>query len=547
MSGKKLAKRRWGLAIAAIACAATAALPPAAGAVLSGTNGRIVFTSARDPFTTATSQLYLRPTFSGVGGPGGPSLITPTSTTQRRHATWSPDRTMIAFSQGDSATSNFDIYVLDLTDPAATPQNITNSNDVTDDRPAWSPDGTRIAWESEVTNGSGQTDILVDTAPFGSGTNLNLTSSAAVDGKPAWSPDSQTLYYSVGDVNVMPNGTNNDVKIFQEPADNSGTGTELVHITGAHAFQPSISPDGTKICFTETGVAGLNTNANVFVASLNNLAGASPLAASGSGDYNCAWSPDGQFIAYVNGVFTSGDLVMERSDNSSVSPIFLETTSGRFDGNPDWAPDGRPQCQDTTVTTTVNTPVSIPIPCADTGPAYEQTSVRALTLDGTGPTQGSVSTTDPQTLPASITYTPNAGFLGTDSFQMRSFDEVAFGDRDGTITINVQPAPPGQGARVLCAGKVSTIVGTGGPDKIIGTPRADVISSLGGNDKVKAGGGNDVVCGGGGKDKLFGQGGKDKLLGQGGTDVLKGGGGKDICKGGKGKDVASACEARKSI
>ena len=114
-------KHAGGLAIAAL-CLAAAALPPAAGAVLSGTNGRIVFTSARDPFTTATSQLFLRPTFAGTGGPGGASLITPLSTTQRRHATWSPDRTMIAFSQGDSATSNFDIYVLDLTDPGATPR-----------------------------------------------------------------------------------------------------------------------------------------------------------------------------------------------------------------------------------------------------------------------------------------------------------------------------------------------------------------------------------------------------------------------------------------
>src|SRR5829696_2090071 len=180
MGARRHRKRNWGVGIAALCLAAIGALPPAAGAVLSGTNGRIVFTSARDPFTTATSQLYLRPTFSGTGGPGGASLITPTSTSQRRHATWSPDRTMIAFSQGDSATANFDVYVLDLTQPGATPQNITNSNNVTDDRPAWSPDGTRIAWESEVTDGSGQQDILVDTAPFGSGTNLNLTTSAAI-------------------------------------------------------------------------------------------------------------------------------------------------------------------------------------------------------------------------------------------------------------------------------------------------------------------------------------------------------------------------------
>ena len=291
-----------------------------------------------------------------------------------------------------------------------------------------------------MTDGSNQQDILVDTAPFGSGTNLNLTNTATViDGKPAWSPDSQTLYYAVGDVNATPNGNTADVKIFQEPADNSGSATELVHISGAHTFQPSISPDGSKICYTETGTAGLTTGANVFVAPLSTPNTATVLAASGAGDYNCTWSPDGILVAYVEGTFTSGDLVMERSDNSSLSPIFLETTANRFDGNPDWAPDGRPQCQDRTVTTQVNTPVSIPLPCADTGPAYERTSVRALVLNGSGPTQGSVSTTDPQLLPASITYTPNTGFVGTDSFKLQSFDEVAFGNRDGTVTVKVEP------------------------------------------------------------------------------------------------------------
>jgi Tol biopolymer transport system component len=532
-------KRTWGLAIAALCLAATAALPPAAGAVLSGTNGRIVFTSGRDPATNATGQLYLRPTFSGVGGPGGASLITPVSTTQRRHPTWSPDRTMIAFAQGDSATFNFDIFVLDLTDPNATPQNITNSNNVTDDRPAWSPDGTRIAYESEVTDGSNQSDILVDTAPFGSGTNLNLTNSAGViDWKPAWSPDSQTLYYSVGNINLAPNGNTNDIKIFQEPADNSGSATELTHISGAHTFQPSISPDGTKICYTSSTAAGNSTSASVFVAPLNDPVNSfTALAASGLGDYNCTWSPDGQFIAYVEG-FSGGDVLMERSDNSSVSPFFLETTVGRFDGNPDWAPDGRPQCQDVTVTTRVNTPVSIPIPCADTGPAYERTSVKALVLNGSGPTQGSVSTTALVPLPASITYTPNTGFLGTDSFKLRSNDEVAFGNRDGTVTVRV--AAP-------CAANTPTILGTNGTDQLTGTGAADVIDGLGGNDTIKALGGNDIVCGGPGNDTLKGGAGKDKLLGQQGKDKLVGGGGKDTCKGAQGKDTASACEVRKSI
>jgi Tol biopolymer transport system component len=475
-------KGRLALTIAAICLVAAAVLPEAASAVLSGTNGRILFTSARDPFTTATSQFYLRPTFSSSGGPGGVSLINPTSTTQRRHASWSPDRTMIAFAEGDSTTSNFDIFVLDLTDPGATPLNITASNNVTDDRPAWSPDGTRIAWESEVTDGSAQQDILIDAAPFGSA-DTNLTNSALVTsdakpaGKPAWSPDSQTLYYSSGDLNVMPNGNNNDVRILQEPSDNSGTPTELVHISGAHAFQPAISPDGTRICYTSG--TGFNTTAGILEAPLNNPAnGAIVLAGTVAGDYNCTWSPDGEFIAYVDGIFTNGQLVMERSDNSSPSQIFLETTAGRFDGNPDWAPDGRPGCQDQTITTVINTPVQIPLLCSDTGPAYEQTPVSAAV--DTEPANGSVSPDDLQAVPASITYTPNGGFRGTDTLTIDSFDDAASGN-EGTVRVNVQPASnnfdfgkvkrkakqgiakltvnvPGPGALNLAAGDVKPVI-----------------------------------------------------------------------------------------
>ena len=56
-------------------------------------------------------------------------------------------------------------------------------------------------------------------------------------------------------------------------------------------------------------------------------------------------------IAYVNGTFSTGQLVMVRSDNSSLFPIELAQDAGgdNFDGNPDWAPDGRPECPDSTV------------------------------------------------------------------------------------------------------------------------------------------------------------------------------------------------------
>lgn len=413
--------------IAGLLFAAMWGAPGTADAVLSGTNGRIVFASGRGEASDATAKLYLRPTIGSVGAGVAEPIPTATGPGQHRHPTWSPDRTRIAYARGDSATANFDIYMLDLTDPSATPQNITNSNAVTDDRPAWSPDGTRIAFESENVDGSGQINIKIYDVGAGNTANLTSTAGATYEHKPAWTPDSQTLYYAVGD----PTGTN--MNIVRQPAA-GGAPSNVLSDPTANEFQPAISPDGTQMCFTRGTGSGFNTTARVRVALANGGGQMELPGNAGVPGYNCTWSPNGTKIAYVQGTFSTGDLVMENSD-LSIGLLSLETTNQRFDGNADWAPDGRPGCEDLKATAAIGTPVSIPITCDDTGPAYEQTEVRAF-LDAS-PSNGMVPN-DVVLLPGSMTYTPNPGFAGADSFTVRSFDLVSFGDRDGTVSVKVR-------------------------------------------------------------------------------------------------------------
>lgn len=426
---------RSALLAVASAVALLAAVAPLAGAVTAGPNGRIVFTSGRAAADGDDSQakLYLRTILSGTGAGASGATITPRDGVVHRHAAWSPDRTRIAYAAGNAATQDYDIFTLNLTLPGAVPQNLTNSPGVTEDRPAWSPDGTRLIYDSEVTDGSNQSDLIV-TFPAGGVPSRNLTEGTPTtyETKAAWTPDGQTVYYASGDVG------NANSTILKEPAA-GGTVTPGVSNTGlVSEFQPAISPDGTRICYTLG--TGFNNTTDVVVASIANPTLAQVISKDATnGDFNCVFSPDGTRLAYVNGIFGNGALVMANLDGSS--PTVLEDDVGNFDGNPDWAPDGRPTCEAGTVTVTAGVPTAIPLVCADSGPTYEQRPVTETTgcASCTDPTRGTLGTVQ-QGAPSTVTYTPNAGFTGTDSFVFSGSDGTSTAT-PATVTVTVVPAP----------------------------------------------------------------------------------------------------------
>jgi hypothetical protein len=131
---------------------------------------------------------------------------------------------------------------------------------------------------------------------------------------------------------------------------------------------------------------------------------------------------------------------MVAADGTSVFEIPL-ATGANIQTNPDWAPDARPECPDSTVTTPPNIPVTFQVVCNDTGPEYEQTDV--LEFNETNPTHGTLAPQDQAGDP--FTYIPDSGFVGTDSFQVKSFDALGFGSDTGTVTLRVQT--PGAGTQ----------------------------------------------------------------------------------------------------
>ena len=143
-----------------------------------------------------------------------------------------------------------------------------------------------------------------------------------------------------------------------------------------------------------------------------------------------------------------------------------------------------------------------------------------------------------------VTYTPNPGFVGTDSF----FYDISDG-RGGIdsaevfVTISDDPVPPPP------TGPDGVVSGTAGADVIdlgyTGDPDGDTIDAndaiLPGegpqDDIVEAGDGDDTVRGRDGDDDIRGGDGDDSLRGDAGDDLIDGGDGDDILRGDAGDDI----------
>jgi Bacterial Ig domain/WD40-like Beta Propeller Repeat len=430
-----------GVAAALAAVALLSFTASAAATPLPGENGRIVLTSYQPD--QAHASLFLLKVPFVPPPPGSLSGPIATSATERhRHPTWSPDRTKIAFARGVSASNTYDIFVQDLTQPlsATNPKNLTLSPGSNEDRPAWSPDGTHIAFEKD--NGvPASRDIFIASAANGSGQTNITNTGAAIEGKPAWDPTGSTIYYEKG--NAQNPATNTDIvrRSISYPGGTPTAGAETLAVVddASHPeIQPSISPDGTKICYG-TGYPGAPST-DIKVALLNDNAPVTGTKVSiNPTSYYCTWSPDGTLVAYTAGGGSAGDLVAVHADGSDFVEIPL-ATGADIQTNPDWAPDGRPDCPNSTATATSGQPKTIPVQCNDTGPQYEQSNVREFISN-----QPQHGTADQDLAGDPITYTPNAGFVGTDFIEIGSFDEFGFGSDKGVIAVTVsapQSNPP---------------------------------------------------------------------------------------------------------
>lgn len=520
--------------------------PSAAGATVAGPNGPFAFASGRDDggtaFGDANAQLWLLP------GPGLTSLRLSSgfNTSMHRHPTWSPDRTKIAYARCQAAACGFtgpwDIYVQDLV-RGGPPVDITNSA-LSEDRPSWSPDGTRIAYAKEVVAAT-RWDIVLRPAGGGAETTVGTFAANGAGGwkqaRAQWTPGSDTLVYGK-------RFTDTDYELIKAPANGSNTAGTPVNTSTANLYQPAVSPDGQRICFTLDNNAAPNFK-DIAVAPISGTP-VTPLVTGPDDDFECSWSPDGKKIAYGRGGFGNGQIRVINADGSGGDEL-LTDNPGRFDGNVDWAPNPSPACSGQAATVFNNASANLRLGCADAPdpPAFALPNVaRSIVAPPAHGTLGPVGAD------GAVTYTPNPGFVGADSFSFRGSDGTS-SSAPATVSVKVIRPPK-------CGGRSATIVGTSGKDNLVGTAGKDVIVAGRGNDRVRAGRGNDIVCAGSGKDRVFagrgndrvgggsgndsiaGESGKDRLSGDSGNDRVSGGSGNDSVSGGSGNDKVSGDSGR---
>jgi len=191
--------------------------------------------------------------------------------------------------------------------------------------PRISPDGTRVALDiRDQENDIWVWDLTRETL-------ARFTFDPGADQFPVWTPDSRRIIFSSARGGVQ--------NLYWQAADNTGTVERLTTSPNTQG-STSISPDGSRVLFTE---AGPKTNADIGMLTLTTPSATVPrpaqaLIQTAFNETNAELSPDGQWMAYESN---------ESGTNQVYVRPFPEVDAGRWQistgagSRPLWAHSGR--------------------------------------------------------------------------------------------------------------------------------------------------------------------------------------------------------------
>jgi hypothetical protein len=209
----------------------------------------------------------------------------------------SPDGNTIAFaSSPDGLVVNSTIQTLGLADTTLIPTVLTSGN-----WPSWSPDGTKIVFERDISLDPYSADIEIFTVDVATSAETQLTNLAgsSYSGSPAWSPDGNFIAYSKFVQSQTGCATNYVISLMDTAGNPLGplTCPASGEYMSVGDFDPAWSPDGQEIVFTRREYVGRSSQLNKVAVATKAITKLTDSPDVGYDEYTPAWSPDEMTIA----------------------------------------------------------------------------------------------------------------------------------------------------------------------------------------------------------------------------------------------------------
>jgi len=228
---------------------------------------------------------------------------------------------------------NNDIYLWD-----GSVHQITHVGDASS--PAWSSDGNRFVF---VRTGDSYSDLysydmstnqmaqLTKNQPNGQIGTQNYVDNAVWALDPNWSPNGDTIAF-VSDLQTSKNFIWIMTGLGNPPHQLAAS-----TVNGDNVENPSYSPDGTKLVFTQRTTIENDTQrtTGLWVVDLNS-GNLTPLVKADSGAFDGVWSPDGKWIAFIERDGAANDLWVVPATGGQPTQL----TKGKMLASPVWSPDG---------------------------------------------------------------------------------------------------------------------------------------------------------------------------------------------------------------
>ncbi len=154
---------------------------------------------------------------------------------------WAPDGSRIVFTTSRDGFQELYTMAPDGSDQ----RRLTVNEGLNDLRAAYSPDGTRIAYMTNYSVGDGSGEIWVMDADGGN--QRRLTNNTVTDANPVWSPDGRYLAFTTASSAPL---LGRRLMVYELEADRSYPLSEYGEI-GKGAFGQTWSPDGEWIAYLE--------------------------------------------------------------------------------------------------------------------------------------------------------------------------------------------------------------------------------------------------------------------------------------------------------